>query len=437
MKFKFSQYCINVSEDSDKYVLYNTVTGGIIKLEKGIYDRFKQRFFEEKEINFFDDLRKEHFVVPECQDEFQLIRHNEINLQQNIASVDTLSYVIAPTTACNLRCIYCFEHEQDCIATMDGDTIAQTIKFIDREMQTIKNVNKVYVTWFGGEPLLCFNQMLEFGEKFRQQFNSSAILLDSRVITNGVLLTQEKARLLKEKVNVTAAQITIDGTCEEYCRKKKATASEFNKLLDNVKDVSEILNVCVRLNVDKDNLEDIYKLVDILCDEFGLCNKVKLYFAMLRDYTGGQNKSIHFFTLNEYAIEKRMFYTYLASKGFKNQEIKFSTPCHKPIFCGLSRIKNFAVGPTGELYKCEHHFGQKDKVIGDIYNGVYYNNIYFDHISGVKDEHCEKCELYPICQTNCPEIHRLVKFADGKCSRYFEVMDRLKSSVASYLESKQ
>ena len=63
------------------------------------------------------------------------------------------------------------------------------------------------------------------------------------------------------------------------------------------------------------------------------------------------------------------------------------------------------------------------------------NDYYFDHIMGVNDVMCQNCGLYPICQTNCPEIHNLVQRKDGICLRYNMVLKSIKYLVNQYCKN--
>ena len=434
MKYKISKYCIEIENADDSVILFNAVTGGITRLETKIYNYIKTNSEIDCNLPYFELLKKEKYIVPYNQDEFKLLRYNELLAQQETNSLDTLTYVIAPTTACNFRCVYCFEHEQNVIAKPTDAIIENIAKFIKNQCEKYPNIKKLIVTWFGGEPMLCFPEIIKIGKILKESLSNLNIQLDSRIITNGVYLTKERVKLLKENCNLSSAQITMDGLCEEYCKKKQCVASEYDKVISNICAIWSEIYICIRLNVERANLNDIYKLADFLYGTLELKNKISLYFAMLRDYSKGELKGIEFFTPIEYQIEKRKFYNYLAEKQYivSNNDTKISVPFHKLIYCNLSRAQNFAIGPHGELYKCEHHFGQPDKVIGDVENGIYYNNCFFEHACGTNDKMCANCNLYPVCQTNCPEIHNLVIRKGDRCLRYMSVLESVKNVVKLY-----
>lgn len=295
----------------------------------------------------------------------------------------------------------------------------------------------MHITWFGGEPLLCYDEIIQMGKIIKLKLHSINVSLDSSIVTNGVLLSRERVVGLKENCSLSSVQISLDGLEDEYCKKKNCSIQVYERLMRNIKEIRPLIKLCIRLNTDKNNLKDMYALADYFYDDFNPSQEFKLYFAMLRDYSYGTIKNIPFFSLVEYQEEKRKFYNYLIEKGYiaKERNEQGTVPIHKPIYCNLSRVSNYAIGSKGELYKCEHHFGQKDKIIGDVVNGLYYNEFYFEQMYHTHDQLCEKCSMYPICQTSCPEIRKLVQVVNGRCMRYDQVYQRVTIAVKQYLSS--
>jgi len=57
------------------------------------------------------------------------------------------------------------------------------------------------------------------------------------------------------------------------------------------------------------------------------------------------------------------------------------------------------------LYKCWHHLGNKEKIVGTIFEKNIFTNI--DYVAdcmlkqGLFDEECKKCVLFPSCNSGC------------------------------------
>lgn len=437
MKYKLSQYSVEIQNPKNKneVFLFNTLSSAIISLSNKEIEFLKEKNYTINELGNLKYLIEEGILVPEDRNEYEYIKYNEFLFQQNFNNDNYLSYVIAPTTGCNLRCKYCFEKGQESKITMSDETIEQIIKFILADAERLK-IKKVNIVWFGGEPLLCFNQIIKLGSALKQNLEQNNIEFTTKIITNGILLSKNKAKELKEKCNLKTAQITLDGLEKEYCERKGASPENYKNVIKNIINAAELINIDLRLNVDKLNTKDMKEIANIFYVENNLKDKVKIFFSQLRDYNGVDKDNKVYFTDDEYANEKINFDKYLekinaipTKKGIK------AIPKYRLIYCALSHANNYAIGPEGELYKCEHYFGKKDRVIGDVWNGLYFNNEYFSHINGVKHGICSKCSLYPICQSTCPETFRLIKFVDDKkCNRYDKLITMLNSIILSNIE---
>ena len=436
MDFKLSKYCIIIDESENSVILYHSVTGGIINLEKNIYEKLCGTSCT-PDVPHFETLKNQHYIVPEQQDEFRLLKLRE--LEERNKSTGALSYIIAPTTACNLSCDYCFENGFRNPYKMNSETISGIVDFIVGESRKAKNTRAVKVTWFGGEPLLCLDEILILGEQLKIRLTESDIKFTSGIVTNGILLTKEKVLKLKEKCNLYEAQITIDGLKEDYCRIKHATSQDYDHLLKNICDIYKDIKVNIRLNTNKTNLAAMYSVADMLYGKLGLGKQLNLYLAPIRDYDGCNLTDNDCFAFEEFENIKAEFYKYIFNKGYIDDLNKLEElpPFYKFAFCGLSRVNNFVIGPQGELYKCEHYFGHQDKIIGDIFNGVYYNDYYFEQFGGIKNDTCQKCNLYPICQCRCDVLLSLIKIKEGKCSHYNDLYTSLKKNVMRYIEKNE
>ena len=88
-------------------------------------------------------------------------------------------------------------------------------------------------------------------------------------------------------------------------------------------------------------------------------NKIKLFNTYFKEKILCLNikySATQFFNQLEFDKKKIEFNKYLSNlldRPYRKRVVKY-----RPTFCGLYKLKNFVVGPTGELYKCEHHVGQ-------------------------------------------------------------------------------
>lgn len=136
----------------------------------------------------------------------------------------TVSYVIAPTLNCNLKCVYCFERQyatNSSQSVLKEETIDKIISFIVTENSNNPNLKSIRINWFGGEPLLCYDTIILFSQKLLDILNNNGIRLLTSITTNGILLDTNKLKVLAHQCNLQRVQITIDGEEQSYCRKNK------------------------------------------------------------------------------------------------------------------------------------------------------------------------------------------------------------------------
>ena len=93
----------------DQVVFYNSRTGALAVVHDAQYQQFKA--FQEtgkaiEDTEFLNKLLKCGYLLPAGVDEKFLIT---TNMMFGRYSKNSLSLTIAPTMACNFRCIYCFE----------------------------------------------------------------------------------------------------------------------------------------------------------------------------------------------------------------------------------------------------------------------------------------------------------------------------------------
>lgn len=100
-----------------------------------------------------------------------------------------------------------------------------------------------------------------------------------------------------------------------------------------------------------------------------------------------------------------------------------------PAFCGAMKLCNCIIGPTGELYRCEHCFGLNNWVIGDIETGFYRNNIEMKFINDPIEDKCKSCIVFPLCCGGCPG-EKLLNNIDLDCDTFIKnVVNRVRRAV--------
>lgn len=412
-----------INENADSVYLYNSYSGAFAKLEKEVYESINGIIEDNLPGPYFEDLLKQGFIKP-----LELNEFNKILLIERSAifeqSEENLTFVIAPTLTCNLNCTYCFERTYRHNVIMSEQTLTDIIGFIQKKLSS-KN-KKLHITWFGGEPLLAYKLILKFNQELKELIKDKDINYSSSMITNGILLTEERVKALSEFGGLKKVQITIDGTEEVYCNQKNATPKQFQQVLKNIKEALQYIKVTVRLNCNKDNFDNIKKVVYDLVEYCGINDNLDFYLAKLIDYNCVGDKSC--FEQDEFDLKFLEFKKYLCSVLHK--EFKPDIPKYRKSFCGLFKLKNLVIGPQGELYKCEHFVGRDDKVIGNVKQGLFYTDEMLHFINNEVKEKCKACKIFPLCIGGCPAQKQ--DLLEGQSCYYSE--GYIKQLLLSYMK---
>ena len=177
------------------------------------------------------------------------------------------------------------------------------------------------------------------------------------------------------------------------------------------------------------------KLISSLYEKDINKKNFSVHFAQLRDYESKCMDNTDYYNDLEYWLSKEKFYSQLGECGIKQEKNKL--PSFSPIpFCGVSRGNNVVIDYIGNLYKCEHYLGDKTQIVGDVFDGFYYNDIYKKTRVLSTDRRCESCNIFPCCNyAQCIAMHSFA--GDGKtCKCYADQLETIKLKVKKYLEEK-
>lgn len=115
-----------------------------------------------------------------------------------------LFWVLKYTTACNLRCAYCysFDKKQSKRVDLSNDYIYRISDLVGET----KEGNRLCLCFHGGEPLIRINEMKACVKELRKRRKED---VEFTIQTNGTLLTRDVAKFLKEED--VSVGISVDG----------------------------------------------------------------------------------------------------------------------------------------------------------------------------------------------------------------------------------
>lgn len=389
----------------NKIVMYNSRTGALAIVKEEQYSQFKQYLdngVEIKDKDFLNKLLQCGYLIPLNVDEKFLI---EQKLLRSRYHSKVLSITIAPTMACNFRCIYCFE-QGHYGKVMESETADNLIKFIANKIAGMKAVK---VTWFGGEPLLAMPVIKRLSKEIMQLCKNNDIKYSAIIITNGYLLTEEIAKELKQN-NVIQAQITLDGTKKIHDSRRMLLNGNgtYDTIIKNLIDTKGILPIILRINVDYDNIDMASEVVKFLKDN-DLLNNVIPYLGFVMSYNGNyeEEKCLS----NE--IYSKANLQFLIKNSFKLENIY---PVPRGNYCGADNYSAWTIDDKGYIYKCWNEIGMSNYSIGNVNNGINYLQdtrilCQYMRFNPLKNKECSECKMLPFCMGGCPHNR-----ADGQAT---------------------
>lgn len=415
------------SKTENGLLIYNSATSGIILLNEE-YTKKYQQIKEGADISQYQDLiaqlEKCGMLVDDSIDEV-----SEVKIKSRIVQhSNEIDFTIAPTMNCNFACPYCYE-EGVRYNEMTKEVADKTIEFI---LNQTNPSTPLSIFWYGGEPLLNMkmiryitNRIQENPDKFRSY--------SSAIVTNGYLLTHENAEILKD-LGIHNAQITLDGAPDAHDSRRYLKGSKgptFMKILDNIKESCDLINISIRVNVDKTNINHIDQLLDIIHEQ-GLKDKVTLYISPVSDTAGKPDPNC--FTSKEFSKEQINFYTRMIDNG---TEI-VSVPEANYGVCSAISPFSFLVDPLGNLYKCWNDVGRIEMNVGNVFEGQKTNSVLSSYLNydAFDNAKCHSCSVLPLCLGGCPyEKNKLGRATCGSIK--FNINDIIKFYYDSKIMTKE
>jgi uncharacterized protein len=403
-KYKLSQYNVFHREGDVQY-MWNTYSNALLKLDKKSQEyvqSFNNSPLADDGSNEFSILKDNGFVVFESIDEF-----GRIKLQQRqtlLAHDSRVSFIIAPGMGCNYKCRYCFEKDSDQTGVMTLEVADDVAEYICNTLKNNPHIKQIDISWFGGEPLLYFDSIEVISRKVIEYTDENNIVFSAGIITNGRFMDEEILMKMQE-CRITGAQITLDGTCDVYCESKGATIEDFDCVIKNIIYASDKIYISIRLNIPDYDVKEAIAITDLLLTEYELLDKISVYFAFIKNYTLGVDTKQQAFVKFS---KNYLSWTDYVVKNYGISKINLAIPSQRLTHCGIIKMCNACIGPRGELYRCEHDFGDSTKITGDIWHGRFFNDAefqYYDTIDTIKEGKCSECNYLPICMGGCMREH--------------------------------
>lgn len=385
-----------VVPNGENVIFFNGLSESFFEIPKSretIYSRIIQNpdQYEGQFDNFLDKMVSKGFVINDETDEQQLIEEKFMQVRKE----EEYHIMVLPTYQCNLRCWYCIQDHSNIIMS---DRIINKVKDLIANQIKREEIKRVRLSWFGGEPLLAYNVILELTRSAKQLSEDAGKEFYSEITTNGTLLNRKRIESLKD-VGIGCYQITIDGDKTTHDSiKVLAKGSAFVKTLENINIIAESTPCILRFNYTHENLKP-QSITEDLKQRIRKENRKNVTFMLYKVWQESQED------IKETEVNKLV-----------NLSTEIGLRAMQPTcnLCYADQKHFHCVFPNGKVGKCDNTHPLKAK--GEIEAGeVIWNDNVDTHIPAYLNTSypCRECYYLPICWGPCV-AKRQTMTVDGK-----------------------
>jgi uncharacterized protein len=398
-----SKYCkiYPSAEDPDSVIIFSTKNAAIVELPASMAAHLPNAKLNKKDIS---TLKKLGFLIDDQAEE----RRDMLGFIDELRALNrTLSIKVAMNLDCNLGCRYCFEGKRKGKLYMSRETADGLVDFISKKISGASNrgkkrrIGEVYLTFYGGEPLLSRDLVIYVSKKIKSLAESSGISFGFSFITNGTLLTRKTAETLKP-LGLQDAYITIDGPKDIHDKSrpyKTDNGSSFEAIIKNIRTVSDVVTIQTGGNFSKNNYETFPELLDYLIDNGLPPSKAEVlgFFPVLAERAdfGPAEFNDGCISLNEpWFFEAALFLREeILKRGHRLCNLS-------PGPCAMEFENNILVNWDGGIYKCPGMIGRTEFRVGDVRTGIH-DCRQSHNRDNWKNEECLDCAYLPLCFGGC------------------------------------
>lgn len=269
-----------------------------------------------------------------------------------------LHLMIFPTEACNFRCTYCFEDHVP--GRMQPNLVAATKKFLDHRVQKL---DRLQLSFFGGEPLLFPDIVIELCEHAQQRCREHGVALAvSGVTTNGYFLTPALLERLGA-VGLRHFHVSLDGLGAIHDRTRphvsgRGTFERVWRNLSELRQSSADFDLVLRVHCGHADVADTEALCRAIDRTFPHDSRFRVLVQRIADL-GGQNSG----KFEPISVEEGLRLARHLKTLMPNIAVADPDTAEEGI-CYAARPNSLLIRTDGRLSKCAVNLNDPRNVVG-------------------------------------------------------------------------
>ena len=259
-----------------KYYVYDRNKNKILNISKEEYQelyKLSKKEITEKEAVCLRKYQKYGYLKDSVLEE---IIHPETKYIKHYLDHRVQFLILQVTQSCNLRCDYCTYSGQYKNRVHSGKSMTWELakKSIDYLYNHSNEVEKVRISFYGGEPLLRFDLIKQCIEYIKEAYPERNTTYG--ITTNGTLLSGKIAEfLISNKFSVT---VSLDGSKKDHDSNRKFASNgegSFDTIINNIKEISKHnqefiknirFNTVLNPKSDYGTVRNYFSSEDVVCD---------------------------------------------------------------------------------------------------------------------------------------------------------------------------
>jgi uncharacterized protein len=421
-------------------LLFNGSSSALTRIPNETFERIEKYLFagapfdlddvtERDLLGVLGQLTAGRFFLDAATNELDILRRRT----QASKKEKAMSLTLATTMDCNLGCYYCFEEKYK--SYMDHELCDLIYEYV---AQKIAREKGLFVTWFGGEPMLNPDAIDYLSEKLIALCRANNVNYVASMITNGTCWpeTAEEIVSFAQRNKIMQVQLTFDGLPENHNKRRRyvepgAELSSFEAMARTISALVGKIRMSFRINCDPGSVNDLFGLIDLFVERGWLYpgSGVYPYAARIRPATDTcafvENHMVDF---SEFNRTNNEFLGYVARFMDPREFASLIYPKAVKVGCDAVNPNGLMIGPDGVLYKCTEDMGDHKRGQGHIRDrvrqarselllpilsqgiGGLANN--YDAFDPYSQPACSICKYLPQCMSGCPkdqlEKHRRI-----------------------------
>lgn len=403
---KLSKYTLFYENDGKTYI-YHQTSEALLDIDDELAKALRGNDLSDIPEDIIKCMEDNGFVVDDNVDETCSIRYANLTNRYNSK---LMRVTIMPTQNCNFRCWYCYEQHKPSLMTEDD---AQAVlKFIESEAEE-KHIEVIMLDWFGGEPLMRFNQVVyPLSKELKAWCGEHEIRLQHTITTNGSLINDDMAAKMNE-IGLYQFQITLDGGREQHNKVKNSPAMKdsFSVIVNNIHTLCRTLkypNIDLRINYTEENIDSAFTILDAF-DE-----KIRRFIWISPHIVWQEGNKMKVLAPKIEALRNEAI-----SKGYGVMKQTMTRRCSS---CYVENMEQFVVNYDMKVYKCTARDFNDTFCVGRITgdgrfepNRLYYQ--YYATPAPFMRKECLECNLLPSCLYASSCLQKKIENHTPECFR--------------------